>query len=230
MRMVIVQGERDMAEGLVHFVRELGHEPRVVRSAEAALAAFSTHRPQAMIVDLDLPGIQGAEFLQLVPVRRAAVPVLVVAGPRHEAEARQCLRLGALDVFTRPIARGRLAEVLAYLELGLLGASSHGEAVERRENRRASVIAPVTVFSYDGTEHSTTTINISAGGVKVRSTRALDDAAVKLSIAPADRSPAIEILAAPVRRDPDGVVFVFLSPQVAQTERLVARVDRLLAA
>src|SRR2546422_5293885 len=44
-------------------------QPVLVRSAEAALGKLQTERPDAIILDIHLPGMSGLDFLQLRPVR-----------------------------------------------------------------------------------------------------------------------------------------------------------------
>jgi len=75
-----------------------------------------TERPDAIIVDVNLPGMSGIEFLQLRPIRESGVPVVAVSGVATESQARECLRLGAVDFVGKPLPFERLQEVLTYLE------------------------------------------------------------------------------------------------------------------
>jgi len=121
MRVLVVEDEPDLADVFRDFLLELGHLPLVVHTAEAALGQLRTERPDAIILDIHLPGMSGLEFLQLRPVKELGVPVVAVSGVVTESQARECLHLGAADFVGKPVQLERLSEVLMYLELGVMG-------------------------------------------------------------------------------------------------------------
>jgi DNA-binding response OmpR family regulator len=103
MRVLVVEDETDLGEVFRDFLSELGHQPVLVRSAEAALGKLQSDRPDAIILDIHLPGMSGLDFLQLRPVREAGLPIVAVSGVATESQARECLRLGALDFVGKPV-------------------------------------------------------------------------------------------------------------------------------
>lgn len=228
MRVAVVEGDREMAEILAEFLEGLAHTSVIARSAEAALAELERGRPDCLLLDLHRPGLSALDFLRSRPVRAAGVPVLAVANGDDEADALESLRLGAVDVFARPIAFDRLAEALAYLELGLDGApGSTGVREDRRQARRATVTRPVDIVGYDGRRWRATTVDVSLGGVKLQCGDPITDrAAVKVSLQLDDEAtrPA-EIFAVLVRRDPDGQALTFVNPSVEQLARLGRLID-----
>ena len=115
MRILVVEDDERLAEIFRDFIAELGYQPVVVGSAEAALEALTTARPDVILLDVRLPGMSGVEFLNLQAVRDSEVPVVVVSGVATEMEARACLKLGALDFIRKPVTLERLGQVLAYL-------------------------------------------------------------------------------------------------------------------
>ena len=117
MRVLVVEDEPDVSAVFRDFLIELGHEAVLVRSAEAALPALDHERPDAIILDVHLPGLSGLDFLQLPPVRDSGLPVIAVSGVATESQARECLRLGAFDFLGKPVAFDRLGEVLVSFTL-----------------------------------------------------------------------------------------------------------------
>src|SRR2546422_7148121 len=103
MRVLVVEDEPDVSAVFRDFLIELGHESVLVRSAEAALASLEHERPDAIILDIHLPGLSGLDFLQLGPVRESGLPVIAVSGVATETQARECLRLGAFDFLGKPV-------------------------------------------------------------------------------------------------------------------------------
>src|SRR5215475_13137344 len=116
MRVLVVEDEAPLGEVFRDFLAELGHDPVVVRSAEAALGTLERQRPDAIILDINLPGMSGLDFLQLRPVREAGLPIVAISGVATETQARECLRLGALDFVGKPVPLGRLNELLTVME------------------------------------------------------------------------------------------------------------------
>jgi CheY-like chemotaxis protein len=117
MKVLVVEDEAPVADIFSDFIRERGHEPLVAGSAEAGLEMLDRYHPDAMILDLYLPGMNGVQFLQLVRDRRPALPSVVVSGIASEEEAGQCLRLGALDVLRKPVSLDRLEATLDFLRV-----------------------------------------------------------------------------------------------------------------
>ena len=144
MRVLIVEDDERLAEIFRDFIGELGYQPFIVGSAEDALSALAAARPDAIMLDVRLPGMSGVEFLSQTAVRESEVPVVVVSGVATENEARACLKLGALDFIRKPVTLERLGQVLAYLRPFALARRPSGEerVIERRPAPRAVMHDP----------------------------------------------------------------------------------------
>src|SRR6185437_1911881 len=136
MRVLIVEDEQTLGEVFRDFLAELGHDAIVVLTAEAALATLDRQRPDAIILDIHLPGMSGLDFLQLRPIRESGLPIVAVSGVATESQARECLRLGALDFVGKPVPLDRLNEVLTFLEPHAL--NRRQDNASRRSERRRS--------------------------------------------------------------------------------------------
>jgi DNA-binding response OmpR family regulator len=89
LRVLVVEDEGELGRIFGDYMAELGYEPDVVGSAEAALERLHTTPPHLIILDVKLPGMSGLEFLALKVVRDAGVPVVVVSGYVTEEQARR---------------------------------------------------------------------------------------------------------------------------------------------
>jgi DNA-binding response OmpR family regulator len=212
MQLLVVEDDEVLGEVFRDFVLELGHQPLLVSSAEAALETMKNESPAAIILDIRLPGMSGLDFLKLRPVRSLGVPIIVVSGVVEEAEARDCLQLGALDFVKKPVSLDYLAEVLTYIDLhGALDRSSRW--AERRRSPRARVTVLVRILDYNGAQAQGVSVELSVSGMRVRSTAPLArDAAVLLSFTLPDREAPISVLSlvSNVYRDGYGFAFVNL--------------------
>src|SRR2546429_2908595 len=154
MRVLVVEDEPDLGDVFRDFLLELGHQPLVVRSAEAALGKLHTERPDAIILDVHLPGMSGLDFLQLRLVRELGVPIVAVSGVATESQARERLHLGATDFVGKPIPLDRLSEVLTFIEPHALSrVAERGAPADRRHSSRAHLSLPIRVFEYGGADY-----------------------------------------------------------------------------
>lgn len=117
LKVLVVEDEQPVAEVFSDFIRERGHQPLLAGSAEAGLELLERFHPDAMILDLYLPGMSGVKLLQVVRDRRPALPSVVISGVATEEEAGQCLRLGALDILRKPVTLDRLEATLDFLQV-----------------------------------------------------------------------------------------------------------------
>ncbi len=231
MRVLVVEDEEAVGEVFATYLRELGHQPVLVRSAEAALDRLTSAAPDTILLDVRLPGMSGLDFLQLPLVRAAGIPVIAVSGVATEHQARECLRLGAADFIAKPVPLERLGEVLEVLEPYALHRRP-GPRAERRERRsapRAALATTVRVVEDDGTEWFGTSVTVSPFSVRIRPQAAVRPGrVVKLSFTPPDGGPALQALALLVREEPDGAIYFFAdlnAPAVSRLSTLVARLQ-----
>jgi CheY-like chemotaxis protein len=229
MRVLVVEDEVSLGEVFQDFLAELGHDAMVVRSAEAALGMLQRQRPDAIILDLNLPGMSGLDFMQLHPVREAALPIVAISGVATESQARECLRLGALDFVGKPVPLDRLNEVLTFLEPhALTRRAEMARLSERRRGPRVPIGFPVRIVEYRGTAWDGVCTELSATGMKVRGAAELTEgSAVKLLFTPPDGAAAVEVISLVVRRDRDATAFSFVHLANAEAKRLGELVQRL---
>src|SRR2546425_1512644 len=152
MRVLVVEDQVDLGDVFRDFLVELGHHPLVVHTAEAALSRLQTERPDAILLDVQLPGMSGLDFLQLRPVRALGVPIVAVSGVVNESQARECLQLGAADFMGKPVQLDRLNEVLTFLEPHAMSRLASREHPNRLQSPRARLSLPVSLFEYGGRE------------------------------------------------------------------------------
>ncbi|GGS47238.1 hypothetical protein GCM10010156_02470 [Planobispora rosea] len=78
-RLLVVEDEPDVRELIVCRVRDDGHRVLAVDTAAAALEAVGRHgSPDAAVLDVDLPGMDGIELLERLRQTSPDLPVLFV--------------------------------------------------------------------------------------------------------------------------------------------------------
>jgi len=115
-RTALVVEDDESAADLIRLLLEAdGFEVIVAESAEAALAMAPRPDLSLITVDIQLPGIDGWEFLlriREIPAL-ADVPVVIIAGV---ADRNLALASGAVAVLQKPISRPQLKAALAHLK------------------------------------------------------------------------------------------------------------------
>jgi CheY-like chemotaxis protein/DNA-binding XRE family transcriptional regulator len=78
-----------------------------------------SQRPQLVLLDLDLPKIDGLEVLRRIKSdpRTASIPVVVLTGSDHDRDIQTSRALGALAYIVKPVDMQRLTEVTPQLRL-----------------------------------------------------------------------------------------------------------------
>jgi two-component system KDP operon response regulator KdpE len=122
-RVLVCDDDPQIVRALRVILREAGYEVVASESGEEALDRAAVRPPQAAILDLMLPGIDGVEVCRRLRAW-SEMPILVLSAIDEEAEKIRALKLGADDYVTKPFAPG---ELLARLEAALRRAGPHAE-------------------------------------------------------------------------------------------------------
>jgi CheY-like chemotaxis protein len=222
MRVLIVEDEADLGEVFRDYIIACGHQAEVVGSAEAALEWLRTSRPHAIVLDVRLPGMSGLQLMRDSALRDSGIPVIVISGHATEHEARECLRLGALEFLAKPVPLEILGVVLERAELFNPADEGDGRG-ERRRARRFPVSLPVRMANEKGKVANGTVVEVSATGLRASLDTALKTGeAVRVSMTMPDQRGPLEVIALVVRTAPDGVAVWFLDLAPDETDRLLA--------
>jgi CheY-like chemotaxis protein len=216
----------DQAHGILLYtdlLAELGYEPVVVRSGEAALGLLGTERPDVILLDLSLPGMSGFDFLRQASVRASGIPVVAISGAATEAAARECLELGALDFVPKPAPLDLLRHLLRYAESRAGGQAGADGGGDRRRSRRRRIAIPVR--GVNGGTWQGTTIDIATFGLRLHREQGPPAPTARLTFAPPDGGSMLSLLSLLVRAEPDGYAFRFVNLTASQFERLQELVE-----
>jgi two-component system alkaline phosphatase synthesis response regulator PhoP len=94
------------------FLRAAGYHVRPAEDGSRGLALARDERPDLVLLDLMLPGLDGWEVLRRIKgdAHTAAIPVLVLTASVDLPLTEQALRLGATRFLTKPIDSRVLVE------------------------------------------------------------------------------------------------------------------------
>jgi DNA-binding response OmpR family regulator len=129
-RVLVVDDDPTVAEVVGDYLRHAGMEPRHAADGYTALRLAGTWRPDLVVLDVMLPGIDGLEVcrrLRDVRGEQALLPVIMLTALGEESDRVLGLETGADDYVTKPFSPRELAlRVQAVLRRG--AASGAGTA------------------------------------------------------------------------------------------------------
>jgi two-component system alkaline phosphatase synthesis response regulator PhoP len=115
---VIVEDDEDIADSIRYNLEREGYSLRLAKSGEDALGLILDRLPNLIILDLNLPNMNGFELCRRLRSERstARVPILMLTARSDEADKVLGLNLGADDYITKPFSmRELMARVNAAL-------------------------------------------------------------------------------------------------------------------
>lgn len=100
--LLVVDDEQSICWGLSQLGRTMGHTVAVAPSAEEGLALARGHRPDAIVLDVRLPGMDGLSALRQFHEELGPVPVVVITAYGDLETAVRAVRSGALEYVVKP--------------------------------------------------------------------------------------------------------------------------------
>ena len=115
-RVLLIEDEESIAEMLRGFFERAGFRLIHAMSGEEGLARLAEQTPKVVLLDLNLPGIDGVEVCRRIRATGSEVPVIMLTARDSEIDKVVGLELGADDYVTKPFSpRELLARVTAVL-------------------------------------------------------------------------------------------------------------------
>jgi two-component system response regulator AtoC len=115
-RVLVADDDRTIRRNLVLLLRSEGYETLEAADGAETLASIRNHAPDAVLLDLKMPGRDGLEVLAELRSRLADLPVIVITAFGGSSAAIEAIRRGAYDYLSKPFD---LDEVLLTLKRAL---------------------------------------------------------------------------------------------------------------
>jgi DNA-binding response OmpR family regulator len=133
---LIVEDEPEFAALVELWVSQAGYRTVSARTGPDALRRFYDERPDLVILDVALPGLDGWQLLERLR-EFSRVPILMVTARGSEADKIRGLKLGADDYITKPLS---FPELTARVEAALRRAATSAPERPRRLRHRELVV------------------------------------------------------------------------------------------
>ena len=107
-RVLIVDDDAGIRDALRMILEYEGYEVAAAADGKAGLAEIETNAPDAVLLDIKMPGMDGFEVLDRIAAREGAPPVLMISGHGDIATAVEATKRGAVDFLEKPPQRERM--------------------------------------------------------------------------------------------------------------------------
>lgn len=149
-RVLVVDDHRQARESMADVLRHSGHDVDCCASAPEALERIVDKSFDCVITDLQMPGMDGVEFIVQLKRRKYPAQVVMVTAHASVNTAVEAMRHGAFDYIEKPFDVDRLEHLIgrAIRQNRILGADKDNEAGSSISN-----VAPVMIGSSTAMKH-----------------------------------------------------------------------------
>ncbi|MFL6658936.1 MAG: response regulator, partial [Massilia sp.] len=137
---LVIEDDESFALEVVEYAREKNFKAIVTNKGDSALSLARDYLPSAIILDIDLPDIDGFTVLDRLkrdPSTRH-IPVHVMSNLR---ERERALRQGAISYINKPVSREALQEEFTRIQKFLLGGKRSLLVVDDEKMQRDSIVS-----------------------------------------------------------------------------------------
>ncbi|HEX6162323.1 MAG TPA: sigma-54 dependent transcriptional regulator [Vicinamibacterales bacterium] len=110
---LVVDDDHSVAGALKRFLDDEGHESRVVNGVTEGLAAIAERRPDVVLMDIRMPGIDGITGLDQMQLKHPGLCVVMMTGYGTSQTSIDAMRAGAFDYITKPPDLDQLRRVIS---------------------------------------------------------------------------------------------------------------------
>ena len=127
-RVLVVDDDRDACELIALVLQQAGYEVDAVQDGFQALKAVTSRRPDLVITDLQMPGMNGLELIRRIQAVDGEIPVVLTTGAETRDVCTGANAYGAEVCLVKPI---NLDELLWSIECALACRRSAGDGSGR---------------------------------------------------------------------------------------------------
>lgn len=109
-RVLVIDDEPRLRRTLADYLEDMGCETALAANGAEGLEVLEDFQPDVVLVDLNMPVMDGYAFIDVAHTRLPDLPIIVVSGVGTVDKAVEAIRLGAWDYITKPVSRFDVVE------------------------------------------------------------------------------------------------------------------------
>jgi two-component system response regulator AtoC len=111
-RILVVDDDKELADGLVEHLSNLGYSTTAAYSGREGLSRFENGDFQVVITELKMPDMDGMDSLEAVKARYKRAVVMVITGYGTIESAVKAMKKGAYDYISKPVNMKELEVII----------------------------------------------------------------------------------------------------------------------
>jgi CheY-like chemotaxis protein len=111
-RLLIVDDDVQLSAVIAEVLQGSGYQTRSASSAAEAFWAIMQEMPDAILLDISMPGLSGIDIMPALRFASRDVKIIMVSGVSDMSLAKQALAYGAFDFVTKPVDFKRLLKTI----------------------------------------------------------------------------------------------------------------------
>lgn len=120
MNILIVEDSATLRHAMCQYIRNAGHNPLVANNGEEALQMFDAGRVDMIVMDVEMPGLDGFETTRLIrewlEKDELWLPIIFVTGKAEEDDLRKGIDVGGDDYLIKPVSETILLAKIRAME------------------------------------------------------------------------------------------------------------------
>ena len=116
---LVIDDDRITSKSIEHFLRQKHYTVMAIRNAEEGLEKAFTLKPDLILLDIMMPGMNGYQFLDHMKQdeRTEKIPVIILSSLSRESDILEGLEKGAVDYIVKPyspqVLMSKVAKILS---------------------------------------------------------------------------------------------------------------------
>ncbi|MDH5768773.1 MAG: response regulator [Nitrospirota bacterium] len=107
-KVLLVDDEVEFASALSERLRLRSYEAKAIYRAEDAIPFVKSDKPDVVLLDLKMPGMDGIEILEAIKQFDPTIEVIILTGHGDTESADKGIKTGAFDYIMKPVDIGEL--------------------------------------------------------------------------------------------------------------------------
>lgn len=111
-KLLVVDDEQDICDFVKNFFQERGYEVVTSQSGEDALEVIKNNKPDLVLLDIKMKGMDGIAALKHIKDIDRAIKVVMVTALEDQDKMNEACKLGACEYITKPLVLDHLEEAV----------------------------------------------------------------------------------------------------------------------
>ena len=108
-KILVVEDEKDLVQLVKYNLESQGYEVHTIKNAEEGLNLARKLKPDLIVLDLMLPGMDGFEFTKILR-EETGTPIIFLTASKSDTCRKMAMKLGANDYITKPFSLDMLLD------------------------------------------------------------------------------------------------------------------------